>query len=161
MRPVHWLFLVSAALFVCSLGFLVTTSAAARHAPAPAPPSFTPVASVKQLMNGVIAPAATVVYQSVGTVVSSAGIEEIAPRTDQEWEMVGSSAAALAESGGLLIAEGRAVDRQQWTTMSKALTDAAMAALRAAEARDPEAVLAAGAILNESCDACHQVYWRQ
>ena len=58
------------------LVFIVTISFAC--GPTPSPPSpYQPVASVRQLMIDVIDPAAYVVWDSVGTIVSADGIEEL------------------------------------------------------------------------------------
>ena len=124
-------------------------------------PVTTPVASVKQIMIGIVAPAAMVVFESVGTIVSAAGIEERAPKTDEDWAAVGSSGAALVESGNLLVTGDRAVDREDWVKMSQALSEAGMLVLKATEAKSPDAVLAAGATVNETCDNCHRKYQRE
>jgi hypothetical protein len=129
-------------------------------APAEAP-ALTPVASVKQIMNGIVQPAANVVFGSVGTIISAAGIVEKAPKTDEEWAAVGSSAVALVESANLLVIGDRAVDREDWVKMSRALAEAGMTALKATEAKSTDGVLSAGAAVNESCDNCHRKYQRE
>ena len=102
MRIVHWLFLVSVALFVSGIGFVIAGARTARAAPAVAAgPAPTPVASVKQIMKEIVGPSAKTVFDAVSTTVSFAGVEERQPRTDAEWEAVGSSAAMLIESGNL------------------------------------------------------------
>ena len=161
MRIIHWLFVVSAALFVSGIGFVVAGARTTRAAPPVEAPAMKPVASVKQIMNGIVAPAAKVVFDSVGTIVSAAGVEELAPKNDDEWAVVGNSAAALVESGNLLVMGDRAVDRGDWVTMSRALADAGMMALKAAEAKNKDGILEAGSIINTSCDTCHQRYQRQ
>jgi hypothetical protein len=161
MRIVYWLFVVSAALFVSGIGFIVAGARTTqRLAPAEAP-ALTPVASVKQIMNGIVQPAANVVFGSVGTIISAAGIVEKAPKTDEEWAAVGSSAVALVESANLLVIGDRAVDREDWVKMSRALAEAGMTALKATEAKSTEGVLSAGATVNESCDNCHRKYQRE
>jgi cytochrome c556 len=45
--------------------------------------------------------------------------------------------------------------------MARAMADAALVVVKATEAKDPQAVLAAGEPLNESCDACHAQYQRE
>ena len=107
MRIIHWLFVVSVALFVSGIGFVIAGARAARAAPAVEAPITTPVASVKQIMKAIVGPAATTVFGAVGTTVSFAGTEEKAPHNDQEWEEVGNSAAALIESGNLLLMGSR------------------------------------------------------
>jgi hypothetical protein len=163
MRIIHWLFVISAALFISGIGFII---AGARTAQAAAPvesqaPAITPVASVKQIMAAIVAPAATAVFDSVGTIVDATGIHEKQPTTEAEWAALGASAAALVESGNLLVMGDRAVDREDWVKMSKALSDAGLLVLKATDAKDAMGVLAAGETLNASCDDCHQRYQRE
>jgi hypothetical protein len=163
MRVIHWLFVVSAALFISGIGFIIAGARTAQAAaPAePAAPAITPVATVKQIMDGIVAPSATAVFESVGTIVDATGIHEKAPSTDAEWAALGASAAALAESANLLLIGNRAVDQQDWVKMSKALADASMLVLKATDAKDAMGVLAAGETLNASCDDCHERYSRE
>jgi hypothetical protein len=162
VRIVHWLFVVSVLLFISGIGFVVAGARAARQAPAASEaPALTPVADVKQIMNAIVQPAAAVVFGAVGTEVSAAGTVDIRPQNDEEWAAVGASAAALAESANLLIMDGRAVDRGDWVTMSRALATAATTALKAVEAKDPNALLTYGSDINDTCDKCHERYQRQ
>ena len=162
MRTVHWLFVVGVALFLSGLAFVIAGARLARQAPqaASADIAITPVASVKQIMNGIVGPAANRIFGSVGTVISDKGTVEKAPHTDDEWEAVGNDAAALIESGNLILMNGRAVDKGDWVRMSQAMIDAGKIVLRAAEAKSPDKVFESGEALNESCDTCHQKYKR-
>jgi hypothetical protein len=112
-------------------------------------------------MRGIVAPAASVVFNSVGTTITASGTDERMPRTAEEWNAVGDSVAALAESANLLMLDGRAVDKGDWMTMSRALIDASQVALKAIEARNVEALFGSGETINASCDGCHQRYQRQ
>ena len=89
MRLVQWLFVVGAMLFVFGIGFVVVGARAARQTlpPAQAAP-IVPIASIKQIMNGIIDPGATKVFDSVSTTVSDRGVEEVVPRNDEEWAAV-------------------------------------------------------------------------
>ena len=162
MRTVHWLFLVGVALFLSGLAFVIAGARLARQAPTAAAPAIavTPIASVKQIMKGITGPAATRVFGSVQFISTAAGNEEKAPRTDEEWEAVGNDAAALIESGNLMLAAGRAVDTGDWVKMSRAMIDAAKRVLQATQAKSPDKVMDAGEPLNESCDSCHRKYQR-
>jgi hypothetical protein len=162
MRTIHWLFVVGLALFVCGIGFVIAGAREARRVPVvdASLPTVTPVASVKQIMKGIVAPAATTVFNSVSTTVTTKGTEEKAPETDAEWEEVGNAAAALSESGNLLLMPGRAIDKGEWVKMSQAMIEAGKGALRATQAKSPEQVLAAGEAVNTSCDNCHRRYQR-
>ena len=162
MRMVHWLFVVSVALFVSGIGLVIAGARAARQAPAAQTVAVmvTPVASVKQIMQGIVQPAATAVFNAVSTSVTAKGTKEIAPHTEEEWEKLGNSAAALIESGNLLLIGNRAVDRVDWVKMSQAQIDAGKIVLKAVQAKSAEGVLAAGEAVNESCDNCHRKYQR-
>ena len=160
MKIRHWFFLVGVLLFVAGIGFSIAGARAARLAPAVEAPITTPVATVKQIMKGIVTPAAMVVFNSVSTTVSIRGIEEKFPRDDAEWEEVGTSAAALIESGNLLMLGTRAIDKEEWVKMSQALIEAGKLALKATEDRSADGVLAAGEQINASCDACHRRYQR-
>ena len=161
MRVMHWLFLVSAALFVAGIAFLVASTRTIDERPAAEAVVTTPVASVQQIMRGIVSPAANVVFNSVATTITLRGTEERAPRTAAEWNAVGDSAAALVESGNLLMLGDRAVDKGDWMTMSRALMDASRVALKAIEARNVEALFASSEAINTTCDSCHQRYQRQ
>ncbi len=162
MQSRQALFLVSALLFVCSVGFVVLSARSSRSSAAPAPvaDALTPVASVRHIMRGIVDPAATVVFDAVSTTITAAGTEEKAPRTAEEWEAVANSAAALAEAGNLLVMGTRAVDHQDWVRWSRDLGTAATVALKAAEARDAAGVFASGEAIYNACDGCHRKYER-
>ena len=164
MRTIHWLFVVSVMLFISGIAFVVAAARPATQQPVAAAddtPSVTPVASVKHIMRGIVAPSATVVFESVSTVVDASGVQENQPRTDDEWATVASSAAALVESANLLVMGDRPVDRGDWVKMSRAMMDAGNIALKAAESKNAAGILAAGEAINASCDTCHERYWRQ
>ena len=154
MRTVHWLFVVSVLLFVSSIWFLVVGARNAKAGPAAA----APVASVKQLMRGIVVPASTAIYGAVGTTVDASGVKETAPQTLEEWDAVGSSAAVLIEVGNMLLMEGRAKDDGEWATQARAMMDGASQVLKATQARSTQSLLDGGEALNNSCDACHQKY---
>jgi hypothetical protein len=157
MRTIHWLYLVTVALFVASVGlFVAGASANARIAG-----EVSDVATVRQLMDGIVMPAAAVVFESVATIVTQEGTEDRQPRTEAEWALVGANAAALIESGNLLMMGRRVVDEGDWITMTRAMMDAAGVALKATEARDVEGLFASGEAINMACDACHAKYQEQ
>jgi hypothetical protein len=162
MKAVHWLFLLSVALFSSGLAFVVAGAGLSRQN-APAPPAaaeLTAVASVKQIMAAIVDPAANVVFESVSTTIEAGRTEEKMPRTDAEWEAVAASAAALVESGNLLLLGNRRIDRDEWTAQSQRMMAAGNAAITASTARDAAQLFEAGGSLYESCDGCHRRYKR-
>ena len=112
-------------------------------------------------MEATIHPSAEVLFDAVGTIVSASGVEEIAPKNDQEWDVVRHNALTLAESGNLLMIGKRARDKGDWMKMSQALVDAGVVALKAAEAKNPEALFEAGGQVYAACEQCHHRYWQQ
>lgn len=163
MRLPLALFGVSALLFVSGVGMVVMAARATRANAGAATvqaQATKPVATTIQIMRGIVDPAATVVFGAVSTTVTAAGVEDKGPSTQDEWNTVADSAAALAEAGNMLLAEGRAVDRDGWGKWSRALIESGSVALKAAEAKDASGVFASGEAIYESCDNCHRVYRR-
>ena len=128
---------------------LVLTTACSQQTP------FKPVTTVKELMTATIEPTAEVVFDAA---VWENGVSVGAPKNDEEWNEVRNNALTLAESGNLLMMSPRAKDHAGWMSRSEALIDAGMAAAKAAETRDLDAVFVAGGHIYETCTACHQQY---
>lgn len=165
--------------------FLVALSAGCRATPAPAPAAaeFRPTGTVREIMGLMVDPNADILWQSVSTTVTQAGIEERRPRTDDEWTTVKRSAMTLVEATNLLLIDrptGRKEDvsanpaielspaeidvlRQQdpetWKNFVKALYDSAIPALNAINAKDADALLHSGEALDIACENCHLHYW--
>jgi hypothetical protein len=121
-------------------------------------PPFRPVADVRLLMDSMIDPAADVGWNAVATIITSAGIEERAPKDDSEWTVVRNSAVILMESGNLLMMQPRAKDNREWMKTSQGLVDAGAQVLKAAEAQDAAALFASGEVVDNACEACHRIY---
>jgi cytochrome c556 len=125
---------------------------------APSPPPYKPVADLKQLMTSVIEPAADEYWDAVGTVIDGEGIHEIAPQTQEDWDAARNHAYVITEAGNLLMMPTRAKDDGDWMKFSQALIDSGLKAVRAAEARDRDAVFDAGAEVYDVCTQCHAKY---
>jgi hypothetical protein len=124
-----------------------TREPAAPPAPPPAPP-FKVVATVKEIMLGVVIPTSNVVFAAAGET----------PPDDAAWSLVETSTLALAESGNLLMLEGRAVDEGEWRKQAQALIATSEAALVAIRAKDADKLSAASDAIYEVCEACHKQY---
>ena len=111
-------------------------------------PNFKPVADVKQLMHAIVIPSSNVVFR----------VEVEAPKDDQEWERVANNALAMAEAGNLLMLPGRAKNNDDWMKKAPALVDVGVAAMKAAEAKDAEAVIRIGYQIFDVCASCHDQY---
>jgi hypothetical protein len=141
-------------------GALVLTAACAAQPQAPpaSQPPLKPVASVLDIMESLIGHMATDVFASVGTIIDEKGTTEIVPKTDEEWAEVRFAAMGLAETGNLLMFEGRAKDQGDWMVFSQQLVERSVEAAKAAEAKNPEQMLDAGGRVYEVCQACHAKY---
>jgi hypothetical protein len=69
-----------------------------------------------------------------------------------------STALVLAESGNLLLMGPRLKDRGKWVTLSRALPSAAAAGVKAADARNLDALTLARDRIVLACETCHEPY---
>lgn len=124
----------------------------------PAPPPLRLHADVKQLMASVIDPNADIVWDSVGTIITADGVEEIRPRDDEEWAQVAQSAWVVTEAANSLMIGNRPKDTADWMRFAQELSDTGLRAVRAAETHDAEALFTAGGDIYLACTACHAEY---
>ena len=120
-------------------------------------PAYRPITNVKQTMDWILDPAADVIWDSAGAIITAEGETDLAPTTDEGWELVRNSAAVAAETGNLLMMPGRAAG-PDWVAYSEELTAAAVVAMAAADAQDADALFDAGGQLYQACRACHDQY---
>jgi hypothetical protein len=111
-------------------------------------PPFKPIASVKDVMRAMVVPTSNVVFR----------VEVEPPQDDIGWEKVRLNALAMAEAGNLLMVPGRAKNSDDWMKKSAALVDIGVAAAKAAEAKDPGAVVRIGYEIYDVCAGCHDFY---
>lgn len=116
------------------------------------------VATLEQVMHGMVIPNADVVWKASGWVYTASGVEERKPKNEDEWIAVEASATTLTEAGNLLMMEGRAKDGAKWIEYSTALREAGAAVHKAAVAKDVEGVFTQGGVLFEACQGCHFAY---
>lgn len=114
----------------------------------PQPEAVTALATTRQIMLGITAPASDVVF--------GVGVKE--PADEAEWEKIEASAISLAESALLLKNAQRRVDAQDWLKHVDALAAASQVAAKAAHEKNVAQVLEAGNQIYETCDACHKEY---
>jgi hypothetical protein len=145
MRRVWWLAAMGAVLAACS-------SAAAP------PPPFKPVLDTRGLMVSVIDPNADVIWEAVKTIITRAGVEEIRPKSDEEWAAIRNAAATVAEAGNLLMLTPRARDSDEWMRASQALIETGTSAMRAAEDKNADQLFTVGGEMYSACTNCHQKY---
>ena len=190
MRTFHWFLLVTLSMF---LGGVViaqqaqqggTGSAAAVPPPAPCdlapspatkPPAEGTIppggpsakARIKDIMNSMMVPASSGVWNSVATVTDATGVHESRPQTDEDWNNVYLNAVMLTEVGNLLMIPGRercvggaipARYRADFNQKAREIIEAGNVALIAAKKHDVDGISEAGERIDVACDECHEMY---
>src|SRR6188768_1171504 len=166
---------------------LALTSAKPALTSAPAPGDaegpFRLTASIRELMDSEIDPAADFIWASVASISTVAGLEERQPRTDEEWLEVRRRAITLIEATNLLVMKGRRVstkyqpasgageldtdqvqheidtNRAAFVALAQRLQDTGLQTLAAIDAKDPVALFELGGTIDEACESCHVTFW--
>ena len=182
MRTGAWLLILILAVLVT--GMVATCRGTWQAAASDA--ILTRVGTVKEIMEGIVDPNADVLWESVATTISAAGVQEKAPTTDEEWAAVQHSALMLAEAVNLLKMRGREIARpgdanksgpdapeltppeirekvnrdwSLWITHANRLQETAIKAWQIANARDVNGIVEVGDALDKACESCHLEYW--
>ena len=121
-------------------------------------PPIKAVATLEEVMHGMVIPHAEVVWGASGTIYTASGVEERMPKSEAEWLTVEASATTLTEAGNLLMMEGRAKDSGRWMERARALREAGAGVHEAAKARSVDALFERGGVLFEACQGCHFDY---
>lgn len=143
---------------------------------------FLPVASIKELMDSTVDPAADGVWDAVGTVSSAKGVDHHQPRNAEEWQAVRRHAVTLAEAMNVVMIDGRhaapagtkagmgeqepaqieaaiKANPAQFNQFATATRDVAVEIVRAIDRRDVEGLMHLGGTLDDRCESCHVTYW--
>jgi Cytochrome C' len=136
--------------------------------PGAVPPSgMSPKARIKDIMNSMMVPSSSAVWNSVATVTDATGVHESRPRTDEDWNNVYHAAVELAEVPNLLLVPGRErcmggaipqAYRLDFSQKARELQEAANVAVIAAKKHDVDGISEAGERIDVACDACHEKY---
>jgi hypothetical protein len=140
--------------------------------------------SIKDIMESIIDPSADVLWGAVGTVVDKQGIQDLAPKTQEEWLDVRRAAVRIIEGGNLLIMPGREAapvgaksdapgvelepaeitvlinkKRKSFNAFARALQALGLEALKASEAKNTDMVIEIGGRMEDVCESCHKTFW--
>ncbi len=135
---------------IAGAGLLATAALAQVPSQPPALSStpFQPVGSMRELMIDIIYPTSDALFY----------VDRETPKTQHDWDVLRGQALMLAESGNLLMMDGRARDQKNWITESKMLIDLGAKAFKAAQAKDLDGIRALNDPLNAACVTCHYQY---
>jgi hypothetical protein len=159
------------------------TAQPATPPPPPAPP-YTTTATMKEIMQLIIDPAADEVWQAVMTVHSAEGTVDTVPKSDEDWLKARRGALTLIEASNLLMVPGRHVgkphdkseapgvelepaemeanigkDLPEFYKAALGLHSAAEQALAAIDAKNAEKLFELGETIEMACEHCHSRYW--
>src|SRR5690242_352593 len=126
MRSFYWMFLLTLSMFVGGMAIAAQAPAeggataagaacalagrAAREPPAHfkiGPSAQAPKVTIKDIMNSMMMPAASGVWNAVATTTDQTGVHESSPKTDDDWNAVIAWANMLVETPNLLMVPGR------------------------------------------------------
>jgi cytochrome c556 len=169
-------------LWLTSAVFLALLTACAKAKPPE--PELAKTATIKDIMDSMVDPSGDFLFESVQEIADEHGVREKAPQTDEEWEEVRHRAFILLEAPNLLTMEGRLVahpnersknpqvelqpeqiqklvdgDRPSFIRRARRLQDAAALVLKAADAKDKDALFKAIDSIDKACENCHLHYW--
>ena len=167
-------------------GVLILSACRGRE-PSPAEtaaaPEFRLNATIRDIMDAFIDPAADHIWDAVAITVTAKGRVEKFPRTDEEWKELRRRAIQVMEGANLLLVPGRHVarpgekvdpriaippdqiealinqDRAAFTKMAYELYDSVLPVLQAIEAKDKDKLLDVSDGIDRACENCHIKYW--
>jgi cytochrome c556 len=166
------------------VGLAVSGSVRGQTSAAQADAGFIPRATVVEIMDAMVMPAADVLWNAVGVSVTSEGVIENVPETDEDWQRLRWAAITMAEGANALLVPGRkvapagtvqdpndtalspdqieariAANRAAWVGMAHVLDAAVVQALDAIEARDADTLSEVGGTIDAACESCHLQFW--
>jgi hypothetical protein len=182
-----------AAVTACLGSAAIALQAGQTHAaskPATKPPvpatasAYRPVATVQDLMAGMIDPASKVVFNAVSSEDTPNGPVETAPKNNDEWAVVRKNALMMVEGANLLLMPGRhiavaaaahthndgelapaeievrvAKERAAWNKFVAEFRAAALLSVKAAEGKKPADFGPASEAVDTACENCHLRFW--
>lgn len=127
---------------------LLAMAALAQAPTSEAPPKFQLVGNMSQLMIDIVYPTSDALFY----------VDRDPPKNQHDWNVLRGQALMLAESGNLLMLDGRARDQNDWIKYSKTMIDLGRTAFKAAQAKDLDGIHALNDPLNDVCVNCHLEY---
>jgi hypothetical protein len=167
------------------LGAALLALVACQRAPDPAA-TPQPVASIQEIMQALVDPAADTLWEAVSSETTAEGAVDHQPRDDTAWLELRHQAIRLAEGATMLAMPGRVVSRagepledshlegvlvatqvQQridadhalFAKHANALQLATLDLLSAIDQRNVDSYSAAGSRIDQACESCHLRYW--
>jgi hypothetical protein len=140
--------------------------------------------TIKDLMDSIIGPSADVIWKAGGTITDAQGVQDQAPKAEEEWHNVRRAAIRIIEGGNLLAMPGREAasagdkskapgvelepaevgalikkKRKSFDASAKSLQSLGLELLRASEAKNTDQLDEVGGRMEEVCESCHKTFW--
>jgi hypothetical protein len=141
--------------------------------------------SIRDLMQSIIDPSADTLWRAVGTIVDKEnGIQDLSPKTPEEWLDMRHAAVRIIEGGNLLMMARRQAapagaksetpgvelepaqitalirkNRRTFDAFARSLQGLGLDALRASDAKNADLLMDVGARMENVCESCHQTFW--
>lgn len=145
-------------------------------------PQFQPDATVAEVMESIVMPAADVLWNSVVIYATQDGLVEEKPETDEDWQKLRWSAVNLAEATNLLLVPGRQaaapgtpagpgelapkeiqalIEQNQpaWAAHAQVLHNTALQTIKIIDNKDTDGLSDIGGAIDEACESCHLQFW--
>ena len=180
-------------LILAAVCAVLVTSACSGSYTTPAPPQtaqlwgdMKPIVSVKELMRDLLDPLSDNIFNAVGSVSTGAGLVEVTPKSDEDWERIRIGAVAMAEGSYLLkvrrpfappgdennssgpdavelspaqITAKVERDPVEWNARIEALRNVGLQVLDIVQRRKVDELWDAAENLDQACESCHRSYW--
>ena len=147
----------------------------AAEAPAPAAPQYTAHGSLAQVMRGIPFPASNIIFDTQTTDpgktvepgdTSGQGATAQFSGVYGGWQAVENAAIALQETANLILIPGRScengkpvpVDQEDFQKWAANLREAGAASLKAAQAKNLDAMVDVSGTVSDACAMCHEKY---
>ncbi|HEY6507791.1 MAG TPA: hypothetical protein VIY56_07240 [Vicinamibacterales bacterium] len=172
MARVSWPVVVAFLSLSCSSTPPVDPPAAAPAVPAVlAPQAYSTLA---QMMRGIPFPASNIIFDTQSqdpaatgkTSESGKGATASFSSVYGGWQAVENNALAVAETANLILVPGRRcengkpvpLDKDDFKRFAAGLADAGLAAYKAAQSKNLDAMVDVSGTVSDACAACHEVY---
>lgn len=145
-------------LLTLGLSFTLSFAVAACGGSAPQAPPFKAIVETKDLMDNVMERQADIVWGAAGQIITAEGVQDLRPKTEEEWANVKAAAINLTETGNLLMVAPRAQDNDRWMKNVQLMMAQGEKMISAIDRRDSQAMFDVGSDLYDTCTNCHMHY---
>jgi len=145
---------------------------------------FLPDATVREIMESMMSPAAEAIWDSVAFVSTEEYTIDAKPETAEDWQQLRRQAVTMAEAANALLIPGRRIgssgepaddpehelspdemqtmidnNRAAWVGFAHAMHAQAMETIRIIDAKSVDGLSDVGGTIDAACEGCHLQFW--